>query len=290
MKRKYLATLMVALTCSFIASAPICAGEMAKPSNKHVPIRMHALSLDEENELREYKAKEDEENLKLQDQIPESEHPVCDQCKKKNPPENKEEAPLPESEHLACDQCKKKPPENKEEPQPAEEDKVTNGAYYYSSHPDGYHQALSIATDGSAIETEDNAIYTVKWSDRHKTCNWQNYHTILLAPNRSWFSSYYFKLINLDTGEKASVNMTLGPVYENVKTHWIEAIDYDNRTIRLEDNSFWSMSWLDQGALDTLDRYDVVIIGTNDGWWKASNPNVLIAVKSFQYVRGAKLN
>ena len=86
------------------------------------------------------------------------------------------------------------------------------------------------------------------------------------------------------------MNMTLGPVYENLKTHWIEWIDYSTRTIRLEDNSVWNMSWLDQSVVDKFDLYDVVVIGTNDGWWRASNPNVLFAVKNFKYARGSKVN
>lgn len=262
MIKKTLQTLVIAIACSFVASAPMYAVEFnGKQSGRHAAIRTEVPSLDQENEAREQRAQEDRDNFANQDQIPLEERSACKNCSHDN-----------------------------EQESAANDEKVINGAYYFTTHPDAEHNPINISGNGSTIETEDMAIYSVKRYDWYKTVNWQPYHTILLVPNHSWFSSYYFKFVNLDTGESAAVNMTLGPVYENTRTHWIEAIDYDARMIRLEDNSMWSMSWLDQGIVNTLERYDVVVIGTNDGWWKGSNPNILMAIKSFKYARGAKVN
>jgi hypothetical protein len=272
MMKKNLQTLMIILACTFVAIAPLCAVEMDMKKNNHVPIRTQKLSLDEENQEREEKALEDQKNQENRDQIPLEEHPLCVECEGREINQNSEDEVV-----------------NNEEQQ-ADKEKVSNAARYYNSHNDAFHHVISLSGDGSTIETEDQAIYNVKWSDRYKTVYWQPYHNLLIVPNTSWFSSYNFKFVNLETGEEAHVNMSLGPVYENSKTHWIEYIDYQNRTIRLEDNSLWSMSWFDQAVVDSFVPYDVVVIGTNNGWWRASNPNILIAVKSFKYARGSRVN
>ncbi|CCB90400.1 hypothetical protein WCH_CX17680, partial [Waddlia chondrophila 2032/99] len=93
-------------------------------------------------------------------------------------------------------------------------------------------------------------------------------------------------LVNLNTGAKVKVNLSLGPIYNGIYTHWILAIDYSNREVYLEDGSVWKMSWWDSSIVNQWLPNDTVIIGINDGWFSGSNPNMLINVNMNDHAIG----
>lgn len=257
MKKVVFNKMMFCLCSALLFTTTLRAEEEVPKEEERAPSEV--VTRIEENLFRELKAQEDEENTQNQEQIPEEEKPVG---------------------FFA----------NDDEDNKQGEEVITNGAYYYTSHPDAYHHAINVSADGSTLEMEDGSIWDIKWSDRNKALDWRSQHAIVLTPNHSWFSSYNFKFINLDTNEAVRANMILTPVLNNIKTHWIELIDYSARQILLEDGSIWQMSWFDQSVVNKFVQYDVVIIGTNDGWWRGSNPNILMVVKSQQYARGKRIN
>lgn len=158
------------------------------------------------------------------------------------------------------------------------EKKATNAATYYTSHEGAMHHPIAVSLLGETIELEDGSIWTASSSDRHKTLDWMTGDVIIILPNHTWFSSYDYRLVNLNTGANVKVNLSLGPIYNGIYTHWIIAIDYNHREICLEDGSVWQMSWWDSSIVDQWLPNDTVIIGINDGWFSGGNPNMLINV------------
>lgn len=169
-------------------------------------------------------------------------------------------------------------------------------AYYATSHRAAYHKPINISADGLNVEFEDQSIWEVHSWDANKLKTWNLTQTVLIAPNKNIFTrwSYPYKLINLDNGDIAKANMKFTPVLNDpnvdIFVHWIEDIDYSNRMLRLEDGSVWNILWSDKDMMYNFARYNIVIVGTNDGWYRGSNPNILICVRNNQYIRGVVVN
>ncbi|QLH35456.1 MAG: hypothetical protein HWD61_04285 [Parachlamydiaceae bacterium] len=168
--------------------------------------------------------------------------------------------------------------------------------YYSTTHRASFHKPINTSKDGRDVELEDQSIWQVHSWDASKVKKWKSFHTIVIAPNKNIFTkgSYPYKLINLDTGHIAKAYMKFTPVFNDpnidIYVHWIDEIDYFNRLIRLDDGSVWSIAWADGNVMKHFDRYNIVIIGTNDGWYKGSYPNILICVKNSAYIRGAVIH
>lgn len=164
--------------------------------------------------------------------------------------------------------------------------KGINATTYYTTHEGAFHHPYSVSLLGDTVELEDGSIWAVCSSDRYKTLDWMTGDLIIITPNDSWFSSYDYKLVNLNTGAKVKVNLALGPIYNGIYTHWIIAIDYYHGEICLEDGSVWKMSSLDSSVVSKWLPNDTIIIGINDGWFSGSNPNLLINVNVNNYAIG----
>lgn len=161
---------------------------------------------------------------------------------------------------------------------------LMNKAYtYYTTHAGALHWPISVSPYGDTVQLEDGSIWTVNVWDRSQTLNWLATDTIIIVPG-SYFSVYGYKLINVNTGAQVEVNLTLGPVYNGVFTHWIAAIDYFWNEIILEDGTVWKFFWDDSVMKNWLIN-DTVIIGINDGAFSSSEPNILINVSMLNYAR-----
>lgn len=157
-----------------------------------------------------------------------------------------------------------------------------------TTHAGIYQAPLAVSALGDTVELMDGSIWSVSSNDRYKTFDWLTSDQIIIKPNHSLFSSYHYKLTNLSTKANVAVNLSLGPIYNGVHTHWIVAIDYQNRQICLEDGTVWSIKKSDRGAMNKWIVNDTVIIGVNDGYFSSkSNPNILINVNVLNYARGA---
>lgn len=157
----------------------------------------------------------------------------------------------------------------------------------YTTHPGAFHSPINISVFGDAIETEDGSIWAVAPNDSYIALNWFPTDLIVVTPNHSLFSSYYYRLTNQNTGGSIAVNLYLGPIYNGLYTHWIMAIDYYNNVVYLNDGSVWNMSFFDGSVVGKWLVNDTVIIGVNDGWLSSSSPNILINVNMLNYAAGA---
>lgn len=186
--------------------------------------------------------------------------------------------------------------ENEDEEEMINEYSNAMAAYYSTTHQAAYHKALNVSTDGVDVELEDKSIWAVHSWDASKVKKWNSLDTIVIAPNKNIFTrwSYPYKFINLDTKEVAKAKMKLLPIFNDpnvdIYVHWIDDIDYNRRLIRLEDGSIWSITSSDSNMMLKFDRYNIVIVGTNDGWFRGSCPNILLCVKNNMYIRGIVVN
>ena len=168
--------------------------------------------------------------------------------------------------------------------------------YYSTTHLGAYHKAVSVSADGQTFEIEDKSVWQVHGWDADKLKTWNQMHTIVLAPNTNiitrWF--YPYKFINLDTHQIVKCKMILTPVLNDpqvdIYTHWIEEIDYNSKLLRLEDGSLWSINSSDSDVMRSFAKYNIVIVGTNDGWFRSSCPNILLCIRNNKYIRGIVIN
>lgn len=166
----------------------------------------------------------------------------------------------------------------------------------YTSHMGAYHHPIMIHPLGDVVELEDGSKWGVYYGDRNKSYNWLTTDALKITPNKAWFSSYAYRLTNLNTGDSLEVNLIGRPltvidpytfVYQN---RVIVAIDYYQKEICLNDGSIWSISGFDGAVLDKWLILDAMIIGHNDGFFSSSRPNILINCETNNYVEARCLN
>lgn len=159
----------------------------------------------------------------------------------------------------------------------------------YTSHTGAFHHPIFITPLGDTIELEDGSIWAVHPNDRFKTYNWLTSDAIKITPNHAWFSSYTFRITNLNTSESVEVNLFMRPIYNGVYTHWIVAIDYIHNQLCLEDGSVWDLSGFDYMVFKNWILNDTLIIGTNDTLF-SSRPNILINCDTNSYIEARCFN
>lgn len=171
-----------------------------------------------------------------------------------------------------------------------ESERVTQHDMFYTSHAGAFHRAYSVGIYGDPIELEDGSVWSVYSRDAYKTLNWLPSDLIVITPNRSWFSTYGYRLTNQYTGVSVEANLTLGPIYNAPCTHWIVGVDYYTNVVYLEDGTVWNMSYFSESTVRKWVVNDTVIIGINDGWLSSSNPNILINVNMLNHAAGIVAN
>jgi hypothetical protein len=170
-----------------------------------------------------------------------------------------------------------------------EEEELLPKKTFFTSHQGAFHRAIGVTFFGDQVTLEDGSVWTVSSWDRWKTLNWLTSDIILVMQNKWLFSNYKFMLVNQNTGNEVEVNMTLGPIYSGVFTHWIVAIDYFNCQVILEDGSVWNMDLFDSLMINKWMVNDTVIIGVNEERCLV-HPNILINVNVLNYASGICIN
>jgi hypothetical protein len=243
---------------AFLCSSPLLANSDEQGEQTHVPIGTRMMSKVEHAAIQEGRARQVEERL------------------------NEEGQPA-SGEQLANEK-------GDFDPSAENEDEFSPRALpYKTTHQGVYQFPVAVSLLGDTVELTDGSIWSVRSKDRYKSLNWLTSDTIVITANHEWFSVYDYKLVNQNTGKSLAVNMMLGPYYNGSQTHWIIALDYDNKKLILEDGSLWYVSGWDKSVLSSWAVNDTVIIGINNGWWSGSRPNILINVNTINYCR-AKCN
>lgn len=155
----------------------------------------------------------------------------------------------------------------------------------YSSHMGAFHHPVLV---GEYVQLEDGSRWLVSYNDHFVTYNWRSDDTIKIVPNTSWFSSYTYRLENMNSGESVRVNLYDKPTYQGDCTYWITFIDYYNQQLSLSDGTVWSLSGFDYFLFTKWHPYDTVILGHNKKY--SSMPNILINCNTLTYVEAKCLN
>lgn len=166
------------------------------------------------------------------------------------------------------------PEEEQPSDEPEDEERISNAYNPVTTHGGSYHYYLNIGRSGNIIELDDESVWVINSADTSKSLDWLPNDVLTIRPNHRWFSSYNYRIKNQSTGSSVTCNLSLNPILKNPRTHWITGV-YGTRIV-LEDGSIWNMSRWDEGILQKWQVNDIVIIGTNDGWFRGSNPNILI--------------
>lgn len=154
-----------------------------------------------------------------------------------------------------------------------------------TTHAGAYHNPVYVSLFGDSVELEDGSIWNIKSGDAKKTLNWMTSDVIVVTQNTTPLSSYMFRLRNLNTGVTVKCNMSFGPIYNGLQTHWVIAINFKTKEVCLEDGSIWKVSGWDSSKFNTWLLNDTIIIGINAGYFKGSKPNLLINVNTLNWVR-----
>lgn len=160
-----------------------------------------------------------------------------------------------------------------------------NASTFYTSHTGAFHNPYSVSLLGDYVVLEDGSGWSISSGDSYKTFNWLTSDLIVITANSDWFSSYMFRMTNQNTGVSVKCNLSVGPIYNGVYTHWIVGINYFTQEIYLEDGSIWNATGFDSSIFNTWMINDTVIIGVNDAFLSSSRPNILINVNTLTYVR-----
>ncbi len=160
---------------------------------------------------------------------------------------------------------------------------------YQSALPPVYyplycHWVAAIDAYGDSLETEDGAVWKINTYDRNKIFDWRSNDPIVLTQNRSWFSSYLYRMVNSNTGSEIEVNLVAGPFLNSEHARFVAGIDLYSSEVVLTDGTRWSVSYFDRGQLSGWVQNDCIIIGHNTGW-DSSCDSVLINTNMNNFVR-----
>lgn len=158
-----------------------------------------------------------------------------------------------------------------------------------SSYPPFYfpsycHWITALSAIGDSLEIEDGSIWKIDPSNTSDARYWKSVDPLFLTQNRSWFSSYQYRLMNAQTGESIGVNLFLGPVLSSEYLHLIDAIDWTRRAVTLNDGSCWEICPRDLDLFSEWVLDDCIFIGLNSGW-DSFYDSILINSNMNQHVR-----
>lgn len=160
---------------------------------------------------------------------------------------------------------------------------------YYAAYPGIFYNPYSISYMGDYVVLHDGSGWTISSGDAYKTMNWLTSDLVVITPNHSWLSAYMFKMTNQNTGVSVKCNLTLGPIYNGIYTHWIVGINYYTQDVYLENGTVWNVSGFDASIFSKWMVNDTIILGVNDGNFSSSKPYILINVNTLTNVRAVNL-
>lgn len=172
----------------------------------------------------------------------------------------------------------------------AEEEVVEKGSgTYTSSYPYTAHYVTGTTAYCESAELEDGSLWYIDPAYRHRIDgNWFTTDPVVIIPYSSWFSTYAYQIVNLNTSVSVPVKLRMGPYYEGKDTRWIAALDRNTREVWLNDGSYWVMSSLDYSVFAQWMINDTIIVGMNTDSFASSYPNILINVNLHKFDVNAK--
>lgn len=150
--------------------------------------------------------------------------------------------------------------------------------------PEDGHFLISASTQRKAITFEDGSVWKVSNSDLYKLLNWKSNDFLFVTQNRSWFSSYPYRIINHTTKEAVEAYLYEGPVINGEHSNYIFAMDFDVGEIVFADNKVWDLCEADYSTYRNWALDDLIIVGINTGW-RSEYTHILINATLDSWVR-----
>lgn len=157
--------------------------------------------------------------------------------------------------------------------------------YIFDHHPPLYtpssiHSITKLSQSEESIELDDGSVWEVSLYDGRKASYWQSGQAVSLTQNTKWFSSYYYRLIDCNTGSYIEINLRQA----TDKTPTISEVELSRNSLILSDRTHWKIIPEDSATLSNWTLQDPILIGDNceNSEWE----NILInAKKPTQFIR-----
>jgi hypothetical protein len=146
------------------------------------------------------------------------------------------------------------------------------------------HYLNTVSAYGDTVEFEDGSWWKISSNDNYKALSWRPGDTLVITPNRGWFSSYHYCITNRNTGSSIKANLNVGPIAFGPYTHWINTVDQSTGHLFIENGTCWCVSNKDAYIFREWAPSDTIIVGLNDSWF-SSYDHILINVNMNTYIR-----
>lgn len=166
------------------------------------------------------------------------------------------------------------------------------GYYFHGQQPVFYpaseHWVMGFA--GNLVEIEDGSGFECDWYDGKKVLAWKQNKDrplVTITQNRSWFSSYNYRIINRDNNESIVANLVQGPFDEGEYTVCISIMDRAHGAIALTNRMELDICPRDLHIFSNWREGHGIIVGINSGW-QSQYETLLINVEKNNFVRAKK--
>ena len=156
---------------------------------------------------------------------------------------------------------------------------LADNVYY----PPSCHSIFAMSVLADSLEIEDGSVWQIDYYDGYLVRNWYANDPVTITQNRRWFSSFQFRITNLNTGVSVAANLSQGPLLDGEYSRQIAEFNPGGEII-LTDESRWAVSSGDISLLQEWAHGDYIIIGVNSGW-DSSCPFILINSNMNNFVR-----
>ncbi len=163
---------------------------------------------------------------------------------------------------------------------------ISEEAGLFYSHSPSSHYLARLLPEG--VELEDGSVWHVDDFYLSSIYWWRTLDPLTITQNRSWLSSYKYRIVNQNTGDSIPADLFLSPVLENGNTRLIAAIDTRHGEMALTDGSVWIVSPRDEAVFKDWILHDMISIGFNSGW-DSSYDHILINSNMNNFVRVRQL-
>ncbi len=136
-------------------------------------------------------------------------------------------------------------------------------SYYY---PPSCHWMSALSVMGDSLELEDGAVWKTDQRALSDIFYWTSSDPLVLTQNQEWFSTFQYRLINLNTGGGVPVNLFLGPVLANSHAKFLSHFDFQQGVAFLTDGTRWEICPRDYSKFYQWILDDCILIGSNSGW------------------------
>lgn len=170
-------------------------------------------------------------------------------------------------------------------------DETQSGFFFYGQTPVYYpasdHWIMHF--NGSLIEIEDGSGFSCDVAEGQKVHHWNWKSPITITQNRSWFSSYKYRIFDQNTGESIPVNLTQGPLentsdFTNTYLTCVSVINRSRSALALTNKMELDVCPQDIATFSRWHEGNAIIIGVNSGWYSAYSL-LLINVDKNNFIR-----